>query len=500
MIAFDTDASIMSSDDRARRPRAQHARLHLQLVVGRLERLDRRLERLRRPLHVRLDDKVEDASAAVALAAAPRKTRGRPSSARRRATTRGARARAAGAPPRSRAPLVVSTATSARRPRRGGRRGRRPRRRATAPPRRPLARLVDEERRAPTARRRRRRRPPRASPSARGRWRRRPAPSPGAPRARRRTRALGVGLEVEQLGLQQHLLDQLVEPVPLLRRHRRRLCVSPPKSSRTTSCSRRPCLTTDGSAPSLSDLVDRDDERHPACLRRADRLDRLLLDAVVGGDDEDDDVGDVRAARAHLVERRVPRRVDERELLRVAASSSPSFFQSIWYAPMCCVMPPASPPATSAARSASRSDVLPWSTWPTIVTTGGGSRLAASSSSSMTPAADSANSSSSPSSASRVTSAPNPSAISAARSGSIDCVIDARTPFFIRSLTTSAAPTSSAVASSPTVIGPVIAPAPAPSPRPAGSSSSPSSPSSPGAPAPPSAATRAGVYSLSSNP
>ena len=75
----------------------------------------------------------------------------------------------------------------------------------------------------------------------------------------------------------------------------------------------------------------------------------------------------------------------------------------------------------------------------------------------MTPAADSAKSSSSPSSASRVTSAPNPSAISAARSGSIDCVIDARTPFFIRSFTTSAAPTSSAVASSPTVIGPVIA-------------------------------------------
>src|SRR5256885_652057 len=38
---------------------------------------------------------------------------------------------------------------------------------------------------------------------------------------------------------------------------------------------------------------------------------------------------------------------------------------------MCWVMPPASPAATSVSRMASRSDVLPWSTWPMIVTTGG---------------------------------------------------------------------------------------------------------------------------------
>ena len=37
---------------------------------------------------------------------------------------------------------------------------------------------------------------------------------------------------------------------------------------------------------------------------------------------------------------------------------------------MCCVMPPASPAATFALRIASSSDVLPWSTWPMIVTTG----------------------------------------------------------------------------------------------------------------------------------
>ena len=38
---------------------------------------------------------------------------------------------------------------------------------------------------------------------------------------------------------------------------------------------------------------------------------------------------------------------------------------------MCWVIPPASPAATSVSRIASSSEVLPWSTWPMIVTTGG---------------------------------------------------------------------------------------------------------------------------------
>ena len=44
---------------------------------------------------------------------------------------------------------------------------------------------------------------------------------------------------------------------------------------------------------------------------------------------------------------------------------------STWYAPMCCVIPPASVSTTDDSRIASRSVVLPWSTWPMIVTTGG---------------------------------------------------------------------------------------------------------------------------------
>ena len=61
------------------------------------------------------------------------------------------------------------------------------------------------------------------------------------------------------------------------------------------------------------DLVDRDDDRHAGVLGVRDRLDRLRHDRVVGGDDEHDDVGHLRAARAHRGERLVARRVEERD-------------------------------------------------------------------------------------------------------------------------------------------------------------------------------------------
>mmetsp|Transcript_4273 Transcript_4273/g.10338 ORF Transcript_4273/g.10338 Transcript_4273/m.10338 type:complete len:219 (-) Transcript_4273:467-1123(-) len=55
---------------------------------------------------------------------------------------------------------------------------------------------------------------------------------------------------------------------------------------------------------------------------------------------------------------------------------------STWYAPMPCVMPPASPAATLDLRMKSSSEVLPWSTWPMMVTTGGRDTRSSSSSSS----------------------------------------------------------------------------------------------------------------------
>ncbi len=65
----------------------------------------------------------------------------------------------------------------------------------------------------------------------------------------------------------------------------------------------------------LVHLVDGDDDRRLRRLGVADRLDRLLHDAVIGGDDQHDDVGDIGAARAHRGEGLVTRRVDKGDLL-----------------------------------------------------------------------------------------------------------------------------------------------------------------------------------------
>src|SRR5260221_9966297 len=61
----------------------------------------------------------------------------------------------------------------------------------------------------------------------------------------------------------------------------------------------------------LVDLVDGDDDRHLRGARVVDRLDGLRHDAVIGGYDEDDDVGDLRTTRAHGGERLVGGGVDE---------------------------------------------------------------------------------------------------------------------------------------------------------------------------------------------
>ena len=58
-------------------------------------------------------------------------------------------------------------------------------------------------------------------------------------------------------------------------------------------------------------LVDGDDDGFLSFLGVFDRFDRLRHDAVIGGDDEDDDVGDVRTASAHVRENGVAGSVEE---------------------------------------------------------------------------------------------------------------------------------------------------------------------------------------------
>ena len=64
----------------------------------------------------------------------------------------------------------------------------------------------------------------------------------------------------------------------------------------------------------LVDLVDRDDHRHMRGFGVVQRLDRLRHDAVISGDDQHDDVGDLRAAGAHRRKGRVAGRIDEGDL------------------------------------------------------------------------------------------------------------------------------------------------------------------------------------------
>ena len=61
----------------------------------------------------------------------------------------------------------------------------------------------------------------------------------------------------------------------------------------------------------LVHLVDGDDDRRIGRLGVTDRLDRLRHDTVIGGNHQNDDIGDRGAARAHRGERLMARRVDE---------------------------------------------------------------------------------------------------------------------------------------------------------------------------------------------
>ena len=63
------------------------------------------------------------------------------------------------------------------------------------------------------------------------------------------------------------------------------------------------------------DFVDGDDDRGPRRFGVADGFDGLRHDAIIGSDDQNDDVGDVGASCAHFGKGRVPWGIDESDLL-----------------------------------------------------------------------------------------------------------------------------------------------------------------------------------------
>ena len=126
--------------------------------------------------------------------------------------------------------------------------------------------------------------------------------------------ALGIGDEVEQFGLQRDRLEQLVEVDLLGRRNLDRERVAAERLDLHVVLQELLHHAL-GIGFGLVDLVDGDDDRRLGRLGVADRLDRLRHDAVVGRHDQYDDVGDLRAARAHRGEGRVAGRVDEGDCL-----------------------------------------------------------------------------------------------------------------------------------------------------------------------------------------
>src|SRR5262245_54822550 len=123
-------------------------------------------------------------------------------------------------------------------------------------------------------------------------------------------RPVGIGGEVQDLGLQQDGVEQLVEIDALGGRH------LDLEGLATHALDDDLMGEKVGPHPGrvgvgLVDLVDVDDDRHLGGAGVIDGLDRLRHDAIIGGDHQHDDVGGAGAAGAHGGEGLMTRRVDE---------------------------------------------------------------------------------------------------------------------------------------------------------------------------------------------
>src|ERR1039457_3708706 len=126
--------------------------------------------------------------------------------------------------------------------------------------------------------------------------------APGGPRRH--------GLQLEEIGLEQDHLEELVDSDFLLRGD---LAGHDVAAEFLDEDSLLGELLLDALRVRLwlVDLVDGHDDRYLRGARVVDRFLRLRHDAVVGRDHQDDDVRGLGAARAHQGERLVPRRIEE---------------------------------------------------------------------------------------------------------------------------------------------------------------------------------------------
>ena len=126
--------------------------------------------------------------------------------------------------------------------------------------------------------------------------------------------AVGVGLKVGHLRGQQHHFKQVVDALTELGRDLADDGVAAPLLGYDVVLGQLLEHAVRVRAR-LVDLVDRHDNRHLGCLGVVDRLDGLRHDAVIRRNDQDRNIGYLRAARTHGRERCVARGIQEGDLL-----------------------------------------------------------------------------------------------------------------------------------------------------------------------------------------
>ncbi len=95
------------------------------------------------------------------------------------------------------------------------------------------------------------------------------------------------------------------------------MTVSPPQSSGNEAAIGQLLLHAIGLRIGFVDFVDRNDDRHPSGSCVIDSFERLRHHAVVGRNHQDDDIGDLGAARTHAGKGLVTRSIDEDDLATV---------------------------------------------------------------------------------------------------------------------------------------------------------------------------------------
>ena len=129
-------------------------------------------------------------------------------------------------------------------------------------------------------------------------------------------RSRGRGLQFEQFGLERHQFEQMVDAGALGRGNLANRRVAAPIVGREALSLELLLDAVDVRAGHV-DLVDRHHDADLGGLGMVDGFERLRHDAVVGSDDDDRNIRDVRAACAHRRKGRVAGRVEESDLAAV---------------------------------------------------------------------------------------------------------------------------------------------------------------------------------------